>query len=116
MPSDFSSLMDLRRVVDSQLLRFFFVLVGRVGVTTFKLFPSQGRNGVLFVMWVSARSLSGHRSIVDFQLPTGVLADFPLTVGVLFSPLVSQTPAVAWRDLQFPSVSSHRCLPLPEPG
>ena len=54
--------------------------------------------------------------MVDFQLPTGVLANFPLTVGVLFSPLVSQTPAVAWRDPQFPSVSSHRCLPLPEPG
>ena len=85
-------------------------------MTTSKLFPGQGRNGVLFVTWVSARSLSGHRSIVDFQLPTGVLADFPLTVGVLFSPLVSQTPAVPWRDPQFPSASSLRCLLPPEPG
>lgn len=108
--------MDLRSVVDSQLLSFFFVLVGRVGVTTSKLFPGRRGNGVLFLTWVSARSLSGHRSIVDFQLPTCVLPDFPITLGVLLSPLVSQTPAVPWRELQFPSVSSYRCLPLPEPG
>ena len=73
--------MDLRRVVDSQLLSCFFVLVGKMGVTTSKLFPGQGRNGVLFLTWVSAHSLSGHRSIVDFQLLTGVLADFPWQCG-----------------------------------
>ena len=60
--------MGLRRVVDFQLLSFFFVLAGRVGVTTSKLFPGQSGNGVLFFSWVSARSLSGHRSVVDFHL------------------------------------------------